>query len=253
MPNHHEPPMQFPNASHWLTPDWQPHPAVASFVTTRLGDVSPAPWQGFNLGLNCNDSATRVQQSREWVRSFLGLKHISWLTQVHGTDVVPCPTSLSEADACYSRQPQVACAILTADCLPVLFARQDGSAVAAAHAGWRSLSGGVLENTLNAIAPNGEATSAWLGPAICQTCYQVDDAVRDAFLAKAPASAPAFQADGPGHYRLSLPQAAQLLLEVKGVAVTNSALCTSCDNEQFYSYRKEHGTTGRFASLVWLV
>jgi YfiH family protein len=237
----------------WLTPDWQPHPKVRACVTTRLGEVSPAPWAGFNLGLNCGDDAGRVALAREQVRQSLGLARIGWLTQVHGTEVVDVALAPCEADASISHAPLAACAILTADCLPVLFARLDGSAVAAAHAGWRGLADGILLQTLGKLAPAGEAVSAWLGPAICQACYQVDDRVRDSFLAQSPASAAAFVDDGPDHYRLSLAQAARLQLEAAGVEVTDSNLCTSRQNERFYSFRKENGKTGRFASLVWLV
>lgn len=253
--------MNLPAITDWLTPSWLPHPRVRACVTTRLGDFSPAPWAGFNLGLNCEDDATRVNAAREQVRQSLGLDRIGWLTQVHGTDIINLPApvatstsaSICEADASLSATPLNACAILTADCLPVLFTRTDGSAVAAAHAGWRGLADGILLHTLNRLAPQNEAVCAWLGPAICQACYQVDDRVRDSFLAQSPASAAAFVNDGAGHYRLSLAQAARLQLEAAGVAVTDSQLCTACHNERFYSYRKESGKTGRFASLVWLV
>jgi YfiH family protein len=248
--------MTLPQPNLWLTPDWQPHPAVRACVTTRLGNFSPAPWKGFNLGLNCEDDIERVTVAREHVRQSLKLNQIGWLTQVHGTQVVSVPPSPCEADASISTTPLVACTILTADCLPVLFARRDGSTIAAAHAGWRGLADGVLANTLKYLAPHGENVSAWLGPAICQACYQVDDRVHDSFLAQSPASEAAFTNDGPGHYRLSLAQAARLQLEGAGVEVTASDLCTSCsrhnENGRFYSYRKEAGKTGRFASLVWL-
>lgn len=247
--------MKLPTTQDWLTPDWQPHPKVRACVTTRLGDVSPAPWAGFNLGLNCEDKPERVLKAREQVRAELGLQSIGWLTQVHGTEVVDvalAPLSPCEADACLSRSAGHACAILTADCLPVLFARTDGSAVAAAHAGWRGLASGILLNTLKALAPAGEAVSAWLGPAICQACYQVDERVRSAFMSLDPASDAAFAAEGNDHYRLSLTQAARLQLTAHGVDVHDSGLCTSCQNNRFYSFRKEAGKTGRFASLVWL-
>lgn len=244
--------MPLPDPHCWLTPGWHPHPRVHARVVTRQGDFSPAPWAGFSLGLNCGDDPARVARAREHVRSALGLEQIGWLTQVHGTLVVPAPAQPCAADASVSRTPLSACAILSADCLPVLFARLDGSAVAAAHAGWRGLADGILQQTLDALAADGAAVAAWFGPAICQHCYQVDDQVRDQFLARDAGSASAFIVDGPGHWRLSLARAAQLQLEARGVAVTTSGLCTSCQNDRFHSYRKEAGHTGRFASLVWL-
>lgn len=247
--------MTLPSPSDWLVPDWQPHASVTACVSTRLGEFSPPPWQGFNLGLNCKDDVERVTRAREHLQQQLSLKHILWLKQVHGCrliDAATQPAAESEADASLSHKPGVACAILTADCLPVLFARKDGSAVAAAHAGWRGLAAGILSATARSLAPEGAAVSAWLGPAICQLCYQVDDAVRDTFLAHQPSLAAAFRPDGNHHYRLSLTEAATLELTALGVEVTASGLCTSCHNDRFYSYRKENGQTGRFASLVWL-
>lgn len=244
--------MSLPDAHHWLTPDWQPHPHVRACVTTRLGDHSPAPWAGFNLGLNCHNNAQRVLAARAQVKNQLQLERIGWLTQVHGTHLINTPATPSEADASISTKARHACAILTADCLPVLFTRTDGSAVAAAHAGWRGLAAGILLRTLETLAPNDETVAAWLGPAICQHCYQVDDKVRNAFLAKDPTSVAAFREDSDHHYRLSLKTAARLQLEAKGVAVTESPWCTNCHNDRFYSYRKENGQTGRFASLIWL-
>lgn len=245
--------LSLPTPDCWLTPAWHPHPRVRACVTTRQGDFSPAPWAGFNLGLNCEDDPARVHLARTHVQSSLGLQHIGWLTQVHGIKVVDTRTADTLADASLSTQPHQACAILTADCLPVLFARTDGTAVAAAHAGWRGLASGVLLRTLARLrADSTAAICAWLGPAICQSCYQVDERVRQAFLADNPCFEQAFQADGPLHYRLSLAQAASLQLQDAGVDVTASGLCTHCDNSQFYSFRHEAGHTGRFASLIWL-
>lgn len=245
--------MPLPSPAFWLAPNWQPHPRVRTCITTRLGEFSPAPWQGFNLGLNCNDEANRVNEAREHVQQTLELDQIGWLTQVHGTKIVDASNELAEADACISHRANQACAILTADCLPVLFARDDGSAVAAAHAGWRGLADGILIKTAKRLAPNHESVSAWIGPAICQGCYQVDDKVRDAFLSLNPENANAFIDDGASHYRLSLSQVAEQQLTALNIAVTQSHLCTSCHNDRFYSYRKERGKTGRFVSLIWRI
>ena len=142
--------------------------------------------------------------------------------------------------------------VLTADCLPVLLARTDGTAVAAVHAGWRGLQAGIVGEGLASIAPNGEPVSAWLGPAICGKCYQVGDEVYRAFVDSNAAFEPAFQKDAtPHHWRFSVAHAAMIELAALGVTDVQGGDRTACDLNRFYSYRKE-GETGRFASLIWL-
>lgn len=242
-----------PDASQWLTPKWQPHPAVRVAVTTRVGEHSPKPWAGFNLGLNCGDDAGRVALARQHVEKHLHADHPpAWLTQVHGTRIIRAGESNNEADGVWTDQSRWPCVVLTADCLPVLLARNDGSAVAAVHAGWRGLQAGIVGQAVQRIAPNGEPVSAWLGPAICGNCYQVGDEVYRAFVQTNPSFSPAFRKDAtPNHWRFSVAHAATTELDALGVAVTGGELCTACDLSRFYSYRKE-GQTGRFASLIWL-
>lgn len=247
--------MSLPSPEQWLVPAWQPHPRVRALVTTRAGNHSPAPWNGFNPGANCGDDPGRVEVARAHVHACLGTHEAPrWLTQVHGTDVVAARTVAAgtEADGVWTDDACLPCVVLTADCLPVLLARTDGSAVAAVHAGWRGLLDGIVEQGVRIIAPEGEEVSAWLGPAICQRCYQVDDNLRSRFLEVDPMSSDAFVPDGPGHWRFGLAVAARQRLARGGVVdVNDSGLCTACDTARFFSYRKE-GQTGRFASLVWL-
>ena len=244
--------MSLPAPQQWLRPEWQHHPRVGACVTTRLGNWSPPPWQGFNLGLNCEDDSTRVLQARDHVSATLGMP-VAWLRQVHGTGQVVAPLAGEPpaADAVLTRQPGVACAVLTADCLPVLMARRDGTAVAAVHAGWRGLLDGILEQSVQALAGPGEALDIWVGPGICQACYQVGAEVREAFVARDAAASACFRADGPGHWRCDLPALAQGRLAQAGQQTQLSGLCTVCDNDRFYSHRHE-AQTGRFASLIWL-
>ena len=246
--------MTLPDRSDWLWPDWHPHPAVRVAVTTRAGSHSPAPWNGFNLGLNCGDQPARVEQARHHVEKLLQADHpAAWLWQVHGTRVIRADDQNNEADGVWTDQRRWPCVVLTADCLPVLLARQDGTAVAAVHAGWRGLQAGIVAEGVKRIAPQGEAVSAWLGPAICGKCYQVGDEVYRAFVASNPAVAAAFSKDAtPHHWRFSVAHAAMIELGSLGVEdVQGGDLCTACDLERFYSYRRE-GETGRFASLIWL-
>ncbi|MDX1804902.1 MAG: peptidoglycan editing factor PgeF [Alcanivorax sp.] len=246
--------MTLPSRSQWLWPDWRPHPSVRVVVTTRAGSHSPKPWDGFNLGLNCGDQPQRVEQARHHVEKLLQADHpAAWLTQVHGNRVIQAGEPESEADGVWTSQKRWPCVVLTADCLPVLLARTDGSAVAAVHAGWRGLQAGIIGKAVRQLAPAGQAVSAWLGPAICGKCYQVGDEVHRAFLQADRDYGDAFKADGtPGRWRFSVAQAAMIALARLGVDdVQGGELCTACDLERFYSYRKE-GDTGRFASLIWL-
>lgn len=237
----------------WLWPEWSHHPQVGSLVTTRLGRGSPPPWQGFNLGLNCGDEAARVARAREHVAAVLGCD-LAWLTQVHGTRIVEAHAQAvpEEADAVWTRRSGLACAVLTADCLPVLMARQDGEAVIAVHAGWRGLQAGILEQAAQRLAPAGEPLDIWVGPGICRHCYQVGEDVFRAFVTDDPEAETGFDDDGPGHWRCDLPALAALRLgRIGQPVVQQSGLCTVCDNDRFYSHRHE-ARTGRFATLIWL-
>lgn len=236
--------------------DWRPHARVQARITTRRGDLSPPPWQGFNLGLNCDDDRQRVLAAREQVSAAIGARPPAWLTQVHGNQVVTAPSAalsdLPQADGVVTSEVGQPCAVLTADCLPVLIAREDGSAVGALHAGWRGLLDGVLENGVAALAGSESAVHAWLGPAICQKCYQVDDRIRDAFVDHNKDAASGFRADGDGHWRMDLSALARQRLLAAGVtSITGGDLCTHCRSDLFYSFRHE-GVTGRFATIVWL-
>lgn len=242
-----------PASSQWLWPQWRHHQRVGCCVTTRQGDWSPAPWQGFNLGLNCEDDASRVLLARQHVSDSLGLP-VAWLTQVHGTALVSAPLDepRPEADAVMTDQPGIACAVLTADCLPVLMARQDGAAVAAVHAGWRGLASGILEQTAARLGSDGTALDIWIGPGICQACYQVGGEVYQSFVSSDPESVRYFQTDGEAHWRCDLAGLAAHRLAREGFPdVQASGLCTVCDNHRFYSHRHE-ARTGRFATLIWL-
>lgn len=238
--------------NHWFIPSWQPHPNVRLGVTTRLANLSPPPWQGFNLGLNTGDEAQRVLIAREQVWQELGTEHPPyWLTQVHGKHLVEAGSNECEADGVWTSSVERPCVVLTADCLPVLFARVDGSKVAAVHAGWRGLAQGILPLAAKLLAPNQEPLAAWIGPAISASAYQVGSEVYEAFASN-PNARSYFLEDGPNHWRCDLAGLAKWQLSLLGVSVTLSELCTVNDAEQrFYSYRKE-GQTGRFASLIWL-
>ncbi|MDM8347597.1 peptidoglycan editing factor PgeF [Pseudomonas sp. sp1636] len=244
--------MSAPPAHDWLTPDW-PAPAwVKACITTRSGGISAAPFDSFNLGEHVEDDPVAVTKNRQRLISQLGCKP-AWLRQVHGVAVVPAePGEVVAADASWTATPGLACTVMTADCLPVLFCDRAGSRVAAAHAGWRGLAGGVLEATLDALAVPAEDVLVWLGPAIGPQAFEVGAEVRAAFMAVHPQAADAFVVSvNPGRYMADIYQLTRIRLAARGItAVYGGGLCTYSD-PRFYSYRRA-ARTGRFASLIWL-
>lgn len=235
-----------------LVPDWPAPAQVRALITTRAGGASVGPYASLNLADHVGDDPAAVRANRARLRALLPTEPV-WLEQVHGTDVLRVETGgARRADAAVSRAPGTVCAVLTADCLPVLLADRAGTVVAAAHAGWRGLSAGVLERTVVAMDTDPGQLLAWLGPAIGPDAFQVGDEVRAAFLAADAAAAAAFRPDGPGKWRADLYALARQRLARAGVqAVYGGGLCTFSDPGRFFSYRRD-GTTGRMASLIWL-
>jgi YfiH family protein len=237
-----------------LAADWPAPPGVVAFTTLRHGaGVSAAPFDRFNLGSRCGDVPEDVASNRAELSQRFGLPSPPrWLRQMHGTTVAVEPgDDEPEADAAVTRMPGTALAILTADCLPVVLASEDGNEVAAAHAGWRGLAAGVLEATVAAMQAAPERVLAWLGPCAGPQAYEVGQDVFDAFLARDPRAAAAFVATRPGHWRVDLYALARQCLLAAGVArVHGGGLCTISDPQRFYSHRRDR-RTGRMATLVW--
>jgi len=236
-----------------IRPDWPVPARVRAFATTRAGGFSRGDWAGLNLALHVGDDPEHVAANRARLREALALPaEPLWLSQVHGCSVADAGRDLAgcEADAAFADTPGRVCAVLTADCLPVLFADREGVAVAAAHAGWRGLAAGVLEATLARFDEPGRVI-AWLGPAIGPLAFEVGEEVREAFLAADPAAAEAFVQHGE-RWRADLYRLARLRLEVAGIGgVYGGGRCTCSEPQHFYSYRRD-GRTGRQASLIWL-
>lgn len=246
-----------------ILPQWDMQlPGIAALATTRAGGSSPAPYDdgrgggGLNLGVHVGDAVDNVQRNRAQLRRHLPAEP-AWLTQVHGTTVLDAAQvhDAPEADASFTTQRGVVCAIMTADCLPVLFADAAGRVVGTAHAGWRGLAGGILENTVAAMrAAGAENLHAWLGPAIGPAQFEVGEDVLQAFAAKDAAMRTAFKpiAGRPGKYLADIYQLArQTLANVGVLAVTGGNFCTVSEPQRFYSYRRD-GVTGRMAALIWL-
>lgn len=246
-----------------IEPHWHAPPGVGSLMSTRQGGVSGAPWESLNLGALVGDDPGAVAANRaRWSKS-VSARPV-WLNQVHGTRAVRIgagdagrePTT---ADAAWTDQPGVACTVMVADCLPVLFASSDGRAVAAAHAGWRGLAGGVLEATLAALREgagvDSSAVTAWLGPCIGPRAFEVGADVLKAFGALDGAD-PRFVsrplADGSPRWLADLQALALARLAAAGVQqVSSSGLCTFEGGSRFFSFRRD-GRTGRMAASVWL-
>jgi len=250
--------MTFAMAEPWVIPDWPAPSAVHAAVTTRHGPgVSAPPFARFNLGLRNGDQPAAVATNRGALQEALGLPSAPrWLRQVHGTDVAelgPLPGDHEPvADAAVSHVPGTVLAILTADCLPVLFCADDGSEIAAAHAGWRGLAAGVLEATLAHMHAPRRRVMAWLGPCIGAASYEVGEEVRAAFVAHDAAAAAGFAPTRPGHWHCDLAVLARQRLHAAGVARVSGGGFDTLADARFYSYRRDAAGSGRFASLVWL-
>jgi len=242
----------------WILPDWPAPVNVRAAVTTRQGPgFSEPPFERLNLGLRSGDNVDVVDANRGALQQALGLPAPPrWLHQVHGTTVAELGALPSghepQADAAVSHLPGTVLAILTADCLPVLFCSADGREIAAAHAGWRGLAGGALENTLTQLRAPREKLLAWLGPCIGATSYEVGEEVRTAFLARHADASSHFAPTRPGHWQCDLAGLARMILGASGVQSIYGGGFDTFTDTRFYSYRRDGAASGRFASLIWL-
>jgi hypothetical protein len=240
----------------WITPNWPAPKNIKACVTTRENGISKLPYHFFNLGFHVGDSAEAVSANRKQLRETFALKNEpQWLQQVHGNRVVEADLSgnIPEADACFTSQKELPCAVLTADCLPVLFCNDNGDWVAAAHGGWRGLVNGILRETVNAFEGKPSQLMAWMGPAISVKHFEVGSDVRDAVLALDSAWQDVFTVSTQlNKWYADLYQLARYQLHDLGVErVFGGEYCTYSNVDRFYSYRRD-GVTGRQASLVWI-
>jgi YfiH family protein len=237
--------------------DWDLPPGVRAAFTTRLGGVSGAPWDSFNVATHVGDDPAHVAANRANLRKLLDLPaEPAWLNQVHGVEVAdldaatPLATPVT-ADAAVTSRAGAACVVMVADCLPVLFTMRDGSRVAAAHAGWRGLAAGVLDRTIEALGVAGPALRVWLGPAISHNHFEVGDEVRAAFIDQDATAAGCFELNDRGRWQANLVGLARRRLHALGVTDVNGGdWCTYANRECFYSHRRD-GSGGRMAALIW--
>jgi len=245
----------------WLTPDWPAPPGVRALCTTRGGGVSLGAYAGLNLGDHVGDDPESVAANRAQLRARLALPgEPLWLRQVHGCSVVGGSDGdwagddpdACVADAAVAYGPGTVCAVLTADCLPILLCDRAGTRVAAIHAGWRGLAAGVCEAAVARMQAAPQDLLAWLGPAIGRDAFEVGEEVRAAFLAADPGAAMAFGPSPGGRWLADIYLLARQRLAALGVgSVWGGGLCTYTDAQRFFSYRRD-GVTGRMASLIWL-
>lgn len=236
-----------------IVPDWPAPARVGAVQTTRRGGASHGPYASLNLGDHVGDDPAAVAANRAHLGAILPAAPV-WLTQVHGVAVADADRAAPgiEADAAVSRRPGTVCAVMTADCLPVLLCDRGGKVVAAAHAGWRGLCAGVIEATVAAMGVPAGDVLAWLGPAIGPQAFEVGDEVRAAFVAHDAAATAAFAAHGPDKWLADIWLLARQRLAALGVgSVSGGGQCTVADRDRFFSYRRDR-ITGRMATCIWL-
>jgi polyphenol oxidase len=243
-----------------LQPDWPAPANVRTVCTLREGGVGAAPYASLNLAVHVGDDPHVVAANRRRLREQLRLQsEPRWLTQMHGTKIFDADSAAlsqssaaPEADAAITRSCGKVLAVLVADCMPILLCRRDGSAVAVAHAGWRGLAAGVVEASVDALGAGAGQLLAWLGPAIGPSHFEVGDEVRGAFMAHEERASAAFTPNARGRWQCDLYQLARQRLQALGVgAIHGERRCTYDERESFFSYRRD-GTTGRFATLIWM-
>ena len=240
---------------HLIFPDWPAPARVRAVSTTRQGGVSPPPYDSLNLAAHVGDDPIHVAENRRRLAAAGGLSaDPAWLEQVHGSVAVAAETVAAPvaADAAWTRASGRACVVMTADCLPVLLCDRAGTVVAAAHAGWRGLAGGVIAATVAAMQVPPTELLAWLGPAIGPEAFEVGDEVRVAFLALDAGNAVCFRPSPAGRWLADVYELARRQLRGLGVAaVYGGGFCTFNEPARFFSYRREH-RTGRMATLIGL-
>lgn len=239
----------------FMRPDWPAPANIRAASTFRTGGVSRQPYDELNLATHVADDPQAVGENRRILHDALRLpSEPCWLEQIHGDTVVEAShrSHPPRADGCVARSSGLVCAILTADCLPVLFCSRSGDRIGVAHAGWRGLAAGILDNTVGALGLPASEIIAWLGPAIGSSSYEVGDEVRIAFLGRDARNSAAFHANTRGRWQCDLYQLARNNLEQLGLTeIHGGGYDTASDEDRFFSYRRD-GQCGRMASLLWM-
>jgi len=237
-----------------IKPDWPVAKHIHAFTSTRLGGVSQGIYHGLNLAHHVDDEPDAVQANRDLLQQQFHLPHtVKWLQQIHSTQAIAADTieNGTKADALYTNKANTICAVLTADCLPILVCNKQGDKIAAIHAGWRGLASGIIQTTLEKLAEPADHLLLWFGPAIGARHYQVGQDFYDTFLSISPMMQQAFKQTSPTHWHADIYALAKLQCEQLGIKhIYGGEHCTFADSTHFYSHRRD-GTTGRMASLIW--
>lgn len=238
-----------------IQPNWPAPKNIQAYTTTRNGGVSNTPYDSFNLATYVGDDLAAVEKNRTLLQTALQLPNTPlWLTQTHSIDVVQTdlqPTNI-EADASYTKQPHIVCAVQTADCLPLLICDRAGTTVAAVHAGWKGLGAGIIENTVQQLKIPAQELLVWLGPAIGPTVFEVGTEVYELFTAHDANAAQGFKSIDTNKWLADIYLLAKQRLHACDVnAIYGGEFCTYTDSERFFSYRRDQ-QTGRMASLIWI-
>ncbi len=237
-----------------IYPDWPLQDKVMAFATTRIGGVSTDPYNEFNAALHVGDDQKNVLKNRLRINQCLGDSvDTKWLKQTHSTiavDAASIDTDVVEADASFTTIKNIACAVLTADCLPLLFSDHNGECIGATHAGWRGLVDGVIENTIDAMSKYIRPTYVWLGPAIGPNAFEVGEDVFEAYINRHTNFESCFKVTKPGKWKLDIYQAAKIVLEAANISnIYGGCYCTYNDESRFFSYRR-NPVTGRMATII---
>lgn len=252
--------MSFAHSAGWVAPAWPAPASIRAFTTTRLlpGNSLP-PYDAFNLGIRSGEDVGVVQANRALLERALALPSTPrWLHQVHGDRVVRFDAAAREnaeepeADAAITSRPGIVLAILAADCMPILLCADDGSEVAAIHAGWRGLATGAIESCVGQLRAAPGKLLVWFGPAIGAAFYEVGDEVRDAFVGHTGFASTAFAPTRPGHWRCDLYTLARQRLAALGIVRVFGGGFDTFSDQRFYSYRRDGAASGRFASLIYI-
>ena len=238
-----------------IKPEWDAPHHITAFTTTRLDGASQAPYHHFNLALHTGDNPQHVEQNRQRLMQTYNLPNEPcWLTQTHSDKVIHVDhDETREADAAITSKSNQVLAIMTGDCMPILISNRNGNEIAAIHAGWRGLAQGIVENTIHSMQSQSQDLIAWIGPAICETCFEVGDDVKSAFISQYDFVEFAFvPAKHDNKWYANMSAIAKLIFNQLGItSIFESKRCTIEEENLFYSYRRE-GATGRIASLIWI-
>ncbi len=241
-----------------IYPNWPLQDKVLAFTTTRIGGVSQAPYNDFNLAMHVNDNPSHVVTNREKLQEYMPDIEIKWLKQIHSNKAVDAATidpDLVEADAAFTIESNIACAVLTADCLPILLSDEHGKCIAAVHAGWRGLLSGVVNNTVLAMSKYKKPSYAWLGPAIGPHVFEVGEDVYEGYMQSNPVFKNSFTVKKTDikkspKWNLNIYQAAKVVLNTSDITnIFGGGYCTYTDSDQFFSYRRQ-AETGRMATII---